>query len=141
MTRATLRWRGDPRRGFAVLAALTAFLAIPACATIGNPVGTSKLTEAGARVVMRSNAADVRECEFLGEVSGVDDVNMFDDVREENAITRLKNAAGEKGADTVLIVSTSNKGSRQHGEAYRCPSLTQPSDVLMNTRDGEVLAK
>jgi len=69
---------------------------------------------------MRSNALDVKGCTFLGEVSGADDINMFDDVREENAIKRLKNAAAEKGGDTVLIVSTSNKGSRQHGEAYRC---------------------
>lgn len=90
------------------------------CSVIGNPVGVVHLTESGSKVQMRSNAIDVKGCEFLGEVSGVDDVNMFDDVREENAINSLKNAAAAKGGNVVLIISTSSKGSRQHGEAYRC---------------------
>lgn len=114
--RPSLR-RERSRRSIFFLAAL---LLCAGCSTIGNPVGSVALTDAGARVQMRSNAIDVKGCAYLGEVAGADDVNVFDDVREENAIKRLKNAAGEKGADTVLVVSTSNKGSRQHGEAYRC---------------------
>jgi len=117
-----VRRDGKFRRAATLARAASLFLCalLAACSSIGNPVGRVELTTAGQAVQMRSNAVDVKGCTFLGEVAGTDDVNMFDDVREENAIKRLKNAAGEKGADTVLIVSTSNKGTRLHGEAYRC---------------------
>jgi hypothetical protein len=96
------------------------------CAVIGNPFGSVELTPAGSAVRMRSNAADVAQCKFLGEVKGVDDVNIATDVREENAIKSLKNATAAMGGNVVLIISTSNLGSRQHGEAYHCPESATP---------------
>lgn len=95
---------------------------ISGCAVIGNPFGHTALTPAGAHVRLRSNAADVSNCTFLGEVTGADDIQIASDLREENALRALKNATAEKGGDTVLVISTSNQGSRQHGEAYRCDS-------------------
>jgi hypothetical protein len=105
--------------------ALGALLAIhvAGCSVIGNPFGHTELTPSGARVRMRSNATDVSKCEFLGEVQGTDDIQIASDLREANAIRALKNAAAEKGGDTVLVISTSNQGSRQHGEAYRCGNV------------------
>jgi hypothetical protein len=42
---------------------------------------------------------------------------------EENAERRLRNAAAERGANIILMTkeATSLLGSRQQGEAYRCP--------------------
>lgn len=95
-------------------------IAFTGCSVVGNPFGHVDLTPEGAKVKMRSSAADVAKCKSLGDVEGADDVQIASDIREDNAIKALKNATAAKGGDTVLVISTSNKGSRQHGEAYRC---------------------
>lgn len=82
---------------------------------------SSALTPAGAKVRVTSNSESLAPCKLIGPVVGEDNINPFDDVREENAITRMKNAAAAMGANTVLVVTTASKGTRQHGEAYSCP--------------------
>jgi uncharacterized protein YbjQ (UPF0145 family) len=94
---------------------LAAFaLLVASCSTATTPDG--------AKVRVTSNAESLVGCKVIGEVQGEDNINPFDDVREENAIRRMKNAAAAMGANTVLVVTASSKGSRQHGEAYRCPA-------------------
>lgn len=83
------------------------------------------LSPAGERVRLTSNPDVVAECDFLGEVTGSDGFNggiAGQRAAEENAIRRLKNAAGALGADVVFLVSseTGMSGSTQRGEAYRC---------------------
>lgn len=102
-------------RGWVTLVALSL---LSACVT-------TRLSPAGELVRITSNPDVVTDCEFLGSVTGSDGFNggiAGQRAAEENAIRRLKNEAGELGADVVFLVSseTGMSGSMQRGEAYRC---------------------
>jgi uncharacterized protein YbjQ (UPF0145 family) len=93
---------------------------------------TTDLTPEAAQVRITSNPDVVRQCKFLGEVTGADRMNggtMGQGAAEENANRRLRNNAAKMGADTVFVgVSTTNtSGSVQRGEAYQCSAVAPTS--------------
>jgi hypothetical protein len=96
------------------------------CAFLLLPLGcmTTTLTPEGAKVRVTSNPEAVKGCKLVGEVTGNDHMNggVASGIAEEQANRRLKNAAAEKGANVVLVTSSStgHNGSAQRGEAYRC---------------------
>src|SRR3954447_21482477 len=85
---------------------------------------TTSLTPEGAKVRVTSNPEAVKGCTSVGEVTGNDHMNggIASGTAEEQAHRRLMNAAAEKGANVVLVTSSStgHNGSSQRGEAYRC---------------------
>jgi len=92
---------------------------------------TTKVTPAGEKVRVTSDAAAVAGCALLGEVKGADHMNgglAGQGAAEENAHRRLRNEAAAMGADTVLVVTSTTgfSGSTIRGEAYRCGSAPAP---------------
>lgn len=86
---------------------------------------TTKLTERGEQVRVTTNNEVVRGCKYIGEVKASDRMNggaFGQDAAEENTDRRIKNAAAEKGADTVLLsrADKSGLGASARGEAYFC---------------------
>ncbi len=86
---------------------------------------TTQLTPGAEQVRVTSNADAVRGCKLVGELRGADHMSGGlggQGAAEENAMRRLKNEAAAKGADTVLIVTstTNTSGSTIRGEGYRC---------------------
>lgn len=92
---------------------------------------TTTLSPAAERVRVTSNPEAVRGCTLVGELRGADHMNggfAGQGAAEENAMRRLKNEAAEKGADTVLIITstTNTSGSTIRGEGYRCGARGGP---------------
>ena len=82
---------------------------------------TTNLTTAGRGVRVTSRSDTVKDCIFVGEVKGSDlwnGGNLGQGAAEENA-DRLRNAAGDMGANVVLLGTSTmtTSGSTKRGEA------------------------
>lgn len=95
-------------------------LALVLCFALSGCV--TALTAAGEKVHI-SNAAD--GCEAVGEVHGVGETGTVGD-NIESARADIRNKAGERGANVVVLQTNNQYGARVDltGQAYRCASAT-----------------
>jgi hypothetical protein len=86
-------------------------LALSGCASApAQP--PAELTRLGEAVELAQTATSVQECEFITILSTPDGTSDDD-------IVRLRNEAGERGANTVLLV-TGPGGGVTRAEGYLC---------------------
>lgn len=95
------------------------FLTLPALAPIalsscaGAPAQPpAELTRIGEAVELAQSATSVQECEYITALTAPSTAN-------EDGIIRLRNEAGAKGANTVLLV-TGPGGAITRAEGYLC---------------------
>lgn len=97
--------------------------------------GCVSLSTGGAAVRITANPDVVKDCKFVGQVSGSDHMwggTAAQGIAEQNATAELQNKAADMGANTVFLArsSTGFSGSSQLGEAYVCPALKEGCEAL-----------
>lgn len=101
--------------------------AIVGLAALLSACVTAQLSPEAERIRLTDNPDVVKPCRFVANVEGSDSMNgglLGQGAAEENAMRRMKNAAAEKGANTLYITKGDGakfSGSKQRGEAYSCP--------------------
>ena len=84
----------------------------------------TSLTPAAREVMVTNDPAEVKSCEFLGELKAADHLHGGDEklIAWWNCTRKLRNAAAARRANVVLITeSHSDISTRMTGKACRCP--------------------
>lgn len=101
-----------------------AFLLFFIFAAIFSSGCATTLSNKGSLVRVTSQAEEVKDCKYLGQVTSSSSWGGFaaTGLGFENAMNELKNKAAEMGGNVLLtqVISNTMGGTRMIGDAYYC---------------------